>query len=195
MNGVCIATSLWNNANAGCSVVHEWFFTFKEQSPSMRAGCHQTKVRGKACPQSVSKTQTKGFAFPLTKVWWHPARHTRWMFHSDMAKVKVPLRWMSLPSYRSFDPVLTSQLPFKGIKARSLFVYMSAMTPASHHVVAGLGWVNTARCQGSYCLSTGWVSQQRPGGGATKMPERPLGSVREVSWLTCKQKGSSLRCL
>ena len=91
----------------------------------------------------------------------------------------LPFKGTFPPTYRSFDPVLTSQLPFKGIEARSLFVYMSAMTPASHHVVAGLGWVNPARCQGSHCLSTGWVSQHRPGGGAMKMPKRPLGSIRD----------------
>ena len=47
--------------------------------------------------------------------------------HSSNVKVKLPLKGTFSPSYRSFDPVLTSQLPFKGIEARSLFVYMSAM--------------------------------------------------------------------
>ena len=165
---------------------------FKEQSPSFRVLLAQTKVRG--CHKDW------GLAQGLCEGHWPRSEPNKTLIqgdcsYSDMAKVKLPFKGTFPPTYRSFDPVLTSQLPFKGIKARSLFVYMSAMTPASHHVVAGLGWANPARCQGSHCLLTGWVSQQRPGGGATKMPKRPLGSVCEVSWLTCKQKGSSLWCL
>ena len=62
--------------------------------------------------------------------------HSPWLCNEALCshfynvKVKLPLKGTFPPTYRSYDPVLTSQLPFKGIKVRSLFVYMSAMTPS-----------------------------------------------------------------
>ena len=120
---------------------------FKEQSPRLRSLLAQTKGLVTPCPRTCPRTgwQTR------PEVWVNKDQDWGGCSYSDMAKVKVPLRWMSLPSFRPFDPVLTLQLPFEGIEVRSLFVYMSAMTPCQPPPDwPSLGSANPACCQGSH---------------------------------------------
>ena len=86
--------------------------------------------------------------------------------YSDTTKMRLPFKGTFSPTYRSIDPVLTSELPFEVIEARSLFVYMSAMRPCPPVFVGspspssgngfpgdGLWWGNTDHlAQGKVCL-------------------------------------------
>ena len=103
-------------------LIHESLLKIREflnePSPSRRAGCHQTKpeVEDRGLGQMASFLTLRGEGSYSDTI----------CSHSFNVKVKLPLKGIFLPTYRSYDPVLTSQLPFKGIEARSLFVYKSA---------------------------------------------------------------------
>ena len=96
----------------------QYKYLFKEQTPSRRAGCHQTKVRGKAT--KTEGRQARGLCgLPLTEVWWHPA---------GPYKVNVPiitrLKHLAtcLPSFRSFEGLYSMLFAFLDTEARSLLL-------------------------------------------------------------------------
>ena len=123
---------------------------------------------------------------PLKSFKWPPLKKKALCSKFCNVKMKLPLKGIFWPSFRPKEPVLASQLPFKGIKARGFFVDTAAVTvtwPArvSHEacqapppcfteghegkfgcVPSGLGRPTKDRRQAMASLAMGWVRQHRP---------------------------------
>ena len=131
-------------------------------------------------------------AFPLKSFKWPLLKKKPLCSKFCNVKMKMPLKGTFPSTYRPNDPVLTSQLPFKGIE--SFFVDTVAMTvtwparvshkacqapPPCHRRPRRQIWLcakrsvsaHPAHRQAMASLATGWVRQQRP-----------------LFWLVCTQK-------
>ena len=134
-------------------------------------------------------------AFPLKSFKWPPLKKKA--LHSKFCnvKMKMPLKGTFPPTYRSNDPVLTSQLPFKGIKVRGLFCWHSGhdshltgpsepqSLPSSTPLSRKARKVNLAVCQ-VVC-----VGSPSPSSG-NGFPENGLGEATKTAVLAsvCTKK-------
>ena len=84
----------------------------KETSPSRRAWCHQTKVRGKATKTAVCvEDKDQGHLWPF------PDR--------GQAYSNTAFKYLTacLPSFRLIEPVLATEFAFLETRARSLLTW------------------------------------------------------------------------
>ena len=103
-------------------------------------------------------------AFPLKSFKWPPLKKKALCSKFCNVKMKLPLKGIFWPSFRPKEPVLASQLPFKGIEVRGFFVDTAAMT---------VTW--PARVSHKVCQA----------------PPPCHGRPRRQIWLCAKQSGSA----
>ena len=167
---------------------------FKEQSPSKRAGSLQTKVRGES-------HKDQGPVGPRSL--WHlpcPRSETR---PCPMYEVDVPIltrpKWschLKAPSHQLTDHLIQYWHCNCHLKALKRGAFLFTCHPWHLPATMWPVWVEPTQSVAREAIAyrwAGWANKDQ--GGWSHKDSRNSTWVCEVSWLTCKQKGSSLCCL